>query len=442
MSQPRIALVCDWLTTTGGAEKVLLELHRMYPSAPIYTSQYSEQGIDWFRDADVRTGWLQIFPKSWRKILGPLRQIYFSHLDLSTYDVVISVTGAEAKAVQTIKPAKKKTPSSNYSTHHDKSQYHKACHICYCHVPTQYYWQAYDQYIQDPGFGWLNFFVRFCFKIFVRPLRRADYKASQRPDQFVTISDYAADEIQKYYHREAQVVHPPVDVERFSTKLCTGLSTDSRQKSTASQELSTSIPQEKSQKCTELEEFSTSFPQVFHKKGQKSLSKFEYYIISCRQVTWKRVDLAISACLAAKKHLVVIGDGSEHQRLVKLANNSSLITFIPWLASGELAVFLQHAKAYIFPSLEPFGIAPVEALAAGCPVIAYAKGGSQDFIKPGINGVTFPRQDVNSLIKAFREFEQLKLQPKAIAATAQKFSGSHFRKAMQKLVKEGKHEIF
>lgn len=75
-------------------------------------------------------------------------------------------------------------------------------------------------------------------------------------------------------------------------------------------------------------------------------------------------------------------------------------------------------------------------------MIAYAKGGSQDFIKPGINGVTFPRQDVNSLIKAFREFEQLKLQPKAIAATAQKFSGSHFRKAMQKLVKEGKHEIF
>ena len=118
----KVALVCDWLTNVGGAEKVLLEMHRIFPEAPIYTSQYDPKGIDWFLDADVRTGRLQKFPISWRRILGPFRQKYFSHLDLSEYDLVISVTGAEAKAV--------KAPNG--------------VHISYCHVPTQYYWQMHS----------------------------------------------------------------------------------------------------------------------------------------------------------------------------------------------------------------------------------------------------------------------------------------------------------
>ena len=121
----RVAIVCDWLTNVGGAEKVLLAVHKLYPKAPIYTSQYSPKGIDWFLDADVRTGWLRVFPARLRRFLGPLRQRWFSHLDLSRYDLVISVTGAEAKAVR--------VPNG--------------VHVCYCHVPTQYYWQMYDEWI-------------------------------------------------------------------------------------------------------------------------------------------------------------------------------------------------------------------------------------------------------------------------------------------------------
>ena len=90
----KVALVCDWLTNVGGAEKVLLRLHRMYPDAPIYTSKYDPKGIDWFGDADIRTGWLQKFPSKMRRVLGPLGQRYFSRLDLSEYDLIISVTGA------------------------------------------------------------------------------------------------------------------------------------------------------------------------------------------------------------------------------------------------------------------------------------------------------------------------------------------------------------
>ena len=82
----KVALVCDWLTNVGGAEKVLLRIHQLYPEAPIYTSKYDPKGIDWFKDAEVRTGWLQHFPSKMRRVLGPLRQWYFSHLDLSDYD--------------------------------------------------------------------------------------------------------------------------------------------------------------------------------------------------------------------------------------------------------------------------------------------------------------------------------------------------------------------
>ncbi len=202
-TSPNIALVCDWLTTPGGAEKVLLELHRMYPSAPIYTSQYSKKGINWFDDATVKTGWLQIFPKSLRKLLGPLRQIYFSHLDLSSYDLVISVTGAEAKSVRTKRIIKNRIIDANPTTPGKLSvstietAEQSAYHLCYCHVPTQYYWQMYDKYVNDPGFGLLNPLVRACFKLLVKPLRKADYRAAQQPDQFVTISTYAQQQFQQ-----------------------------------------------------------------------------------------------------------------------------------------------------------------------------------------------------------------------------------------------------
>ena len=190
----KVALVCDWLTNVGGAEKVLLELHKIYPNAPIYTSQYDPSAIDWFKDADVRTGHLQKYPIKFRRLLGPFRQRYFSRLDLSEYDLVISVSGAEAKAVK----AK------------------NGLHICYCHIPTQYYWSMYKDYIKNPGFGILNPLVRLGFRLVVMPLRHADYKAAQGVDHFVTISEYTKSEIKTYYNRESTIIHPPVETDDFN----------------------------------------------------------------------------------------------------------------------------------------------------------------------------------------------------------------------------------
>ncbi|MDO5762293.1 MAG: glycosyltransferase [Bacteroidales bacterium] len=370
LKKMKVAIVCDWLTNVGGAEKVLLEIHRMFPKAPIYTSKYDPKGIDWFKDAEVKTGWLQIFPTALRRFLGPLRQIWFSHLNLAEYDLVISVTGAEAKAVR--------VPNG--------------VHISYCHVPTQYYWQMYDDYVKNPGFGFLNPVVRFCFKALVRPLRRADFKAAGRVDQFVTISEYAKELILKYYKREAVIVHPAVEVEDFA----------------------------RGKEMVEAVE--------------KSVENF--YVTSSRQVTWKRLDLAVGACLKLKRKLVVIGEGPEHKNLMKLAEGSDLIKFVPLLKKEELARYLARAKGYLFPSLEPFGIAPVEALAAGCPVIAFGEGGARDYVRDGENGVLFKRQSVASLAEAIERFEKLKLSRAAVAESAEGFSKERFDEELLAVVRK------
>ena len=199
----KIAIVCDWLLGTGGAERVVLELHKMFPKAPIYTSQYNPDpniwyGDKWFTDADVRTGWLQTLPKRLKKFLPVFRAWYFSRLDLSDYDLVISSSGAEAKFV------KVKSGST---------------HITYCHAPTHYYWSRYDEYLKNPGFGFFDPLARLGLRILAGPMRLWDFKAAQRPDFFIANSTYIKNQVKKYYSRESKVVHPPVDTQRFANHI-------------------------------------------------------------------------------------------------------------------------------------------------------------------------------------------------------------------------------
>jgi glycosyltransferase involved in cell wall biosynthesis len=373
----RVALVCDWLTNVGGAEKLLLKIHNIYPDAPIYTSKYDENGIDWFREADVRTGWMQVFPTRMRRLLGPIRQWYFSHLDLSEYDVVISVTGAEAKSVKSGKWL---------AEHGKKTKNPQGIHISYCHVPTQYYWQMYNEYMKDPGFGVMNLLVRPFFRLFVKPLRRADLKAARRVDYFVTISDYAKDMIKKCYGREAVVIHPPVEFDDFA-KAC-----------------------------------------------GKPVENF--YIVTSRQVNWKKIDLAVRACEMTQRRLVVIGEGPEHKKLVKMAKGAEKITFLPLMKKKELASWVAKAKGYLFPSMEPFGIAPVEALAAGCPVIAFGEGGARDYVQDGKNGLLFDEQTAKSLAEAILEFEKKKFNREKVSKTVKKFAVERFDRELLGFVKK------
>ncbi len=368
----KVAIVCDWLTNVGGAEKVLLAIHELFPKAPIYTSKYDPKGIDWFLDADVRTGYLQKYPTCLRRFLGAKRQKYFEKLDLSEYDVVISVTGAEAKAVR--------VP--------------KGIHISYCHVPTQYYWQMYNDYVKNPGFGALNPLVRACFKKMVKPLREKDLAAAKKVDYFVTISEYAKDLIKKYYGSDAEIIHPPVEVDDFKNV--------------------------KPKRRMTVERFHVD----------------EAYVVTSRQVNWKRLDLAVKACMMAKRHLLVIGEGPEHKKLMKIAGGSKYIKFLPLMKKEDLAKYLSQAKGYLFPSLEPFGIAPVEAIAAGCPVIAYGEGGALDYIVEAKNGILFYKQTAKELAAAILEFEKCEFDRGKLPKTVEKFAKKRFDKEMVEFVGE------
>ncbi len=387
LSKLKVALVCDWLTETGGAEKVLSAVHEMFPDAPIFTSQFrAESAPPEFKTADVRVGWLNIFPRGLRKFISPLRYFYFSHLNLSDYDLVISINNAEAKNVKTF--------NSRTGA--------RALHISYLQgPPTQYYWGLYDEYLKNPGFGKLNFLVRFGLKIFVKPLRKIDYKAAQKPDMLLANSNYVKDEIKKYYHRDATVLFPNVDVKNIQK---------------AVKEIT---------------------PNDTQKLRDKLFAGQDFFIISGRQNNWKRVDLAVQACMDLDENLLVAGYGADHHKLVEMARSHDNIKFLPrYDDAREIVKYFAAAKAFIFPSLEPFGIAPVEALAAGTPLVALKKGGALDFIKEGQNGVFFDEQNVADLSKAIKKIQQQKFNRKVVQQPAEQFSTQNFKEKLHNLVEK------
>ncbi len=405
----KVALVCDWLTEVGGAEKVLLEFHKLFPDALIYTSQYREGRIDWFKGTEIKTGYLQHFPVWTRRLIAPLRQNYFKNLDLSEYDLVISVTGCDAKLIKT-----------------------NGIHLCYCHVPTQYYWGKRDEYLKNPGFGILNPLARSVFKKMLPKLRETDYAAAKNPDKYLTISNYAKQEIKTFYKREASIVNPPVNTDIFA-QVVDNYNTKKR-KSQTKKLYNKTIKMQISQAAKSEQKFCTNLQNV-ENLGilAKVVAKYPdgFYLNFSRQVNWKRLDLAVKCCKKLNMPLVLVGNGPENSRLKKLAKGSDSIMFIDSLPQTDLAMLASLAKAFIFPSEEPFGIAPVEALSAGCPVIAYKGGGALDYIKDGKNGVFFDKQDEKSLEKILKKFDRGDISlnsPQKISKSVEKYSSENFVK--------------
>ncbi len=356
----KVAVVHDWLIG-GGAEKVVLELHNMFPYAPIYTSYATKE---WKKRLHgmVKTGPLQHWPfNRLRKFLPLLRIWWFTRLKLEGYDLVISSSGAEAKGIN--------VPEGTL-------------HINYCHAPTHYYWSRYDEYMKRPGFGVFNPLARLGLRLLVAPLRKWDYKAAQRPDYIIANSTHIKDEIKKYYSRDASVVFPPVDIARFKTTEPT-------------------------------ERFG--------------------FVITGRQTPYKRVDLAVAACSRLGLPLKVIGSGPDYNMLTAMAGAS--VRFLGFLKEEEVARHLQLAEAFVFPGVDDFGIAPVEALAAGTPVIAYKAGGALDYVKPGVSGEFFEEQTVESLMETLQDFKPEKYDNKKVASAATKFSIAEFHTQLEKEIR-------
>lgn len=372
-SSPRVALVHDWLVG-GGAEQVVLELHKMFPDAPIYTSFCSDEWRDKL-DHKVITGFLQAWPFSaLRKFLPILRIWWFKNLNLSNYDLIICSSGnGEAKH---IKIGKWKMENGK-----------KPVHILYCHTPTHYYWRHYNQYIKNPGFGFLNPIVRLGLKILVKPLRKLDYKAAQQPNTIIANSFHIQADIKKYYHRDSQIIHPPVDTERFK--------------------LSTS--------------------------GSR-LSAREGFVTVGRQVPYKKTEIIIEACNKLGLPLTVVGNGPENKKLKKLAGPT--ITFDTKASDEKVAKYMATAEAFIFAAEEDFGITPVEAMAAGTPVIAYKAGGALDYVITGKTGEFFEKQTVASLKNTLQDFRPSSYDKTTLIKYSEQFSKKQFKTKLTQFVRE------
>lgn len=197
-SNPRIAIVCDFLTTMGGAEKVVLAMHEAFPTAPIYTAIYDQEKMPEFSSLDIRTSWLQKLPRFLRKaykLFPTLAVNAFRRLDLSEFDIILTSSYLVSNQVRKTRP--------------------EQTLISYCHTPARYYWSHYDEYRKNPGYGSLDPIIRLLIPIFVPHQRKLDYQAAQRVDLFIANSTETQKRIEKYYGKKSTVIHPPVDVSRF-----------------------------------------------------------------------------------------------------------------------------------------------------------------------------------------------------------------------------------
>jgi len=364
MTSPKVALVTDWITIMGGGEKVVEQFHHLYPEAPIYTSYCTDS---WRKTLDnkVVTGYLQHWPFSkLRRFLPVLRQWWFARLDLSDFDIVISITGnGEAKFVRT----------NDTQTH-----------ICYCHTPPHFYWAQYDEYMKRPSMRpyWL---ARLGLRMLVKPLRKRDFAAAQTVDHFIANSTSIQNDIKRFYNRESTIIFPPINCEQFIQ---------------------------------------------LSPRGKKSIPKTPQCIWWGRVVPAKRLDIAIEACNQLQLPFTIVGRGPELENLRKIAGPT--ITLTGYLPDEERDALIQKADLFLFPSFEDFGVAPVEALAAGLPVVAYRAGGALDYVLEEKNGMFFDKQQPKDLAEAItrsigKTFES---NPNDTA----RFDVSHFRSSVQEFV--------
>ena len=364
---PKIAIVHDWLTVSGGAEVVVAELHSLFPKAPIYTSVYNPAAFSGLKNVDIRTTYLQEkLPAKlrYKHVLWPtLRAKAFRALDLSEFDIIISSSSAEAKAVRKTRPDQ--------------------VHIAYIHTPIRYYWSHYEEFRREFTFGIFTPFIRPVIPYFVKRMRALDLESIKDIDVMIANSEVTQARIKKYYKRSSTVIHPPVAVERFTPP----------------------------------------------PKGERS-----GYVLWGRHVPYKRFDLAVQAANQLGAQLTIIGSGPDTARLKKLAGPT--VHFAGRVSDKELVRLAQSAKGFLFPNEEDFGISAVEALAAGTPVIAYAKGGALDIVQDGETGVLFKEQTVESLVAAMQRFETLSFLPATLHRKAKRFDKSLFGTKILKIVSD------
>ncbi|HXV26497.1 MAG TPA: glycosyltransferase [Candidatus Paceibacterota bacterium] len=354
----KLALVHEYLNQYGGAERVLQLLCARWPDAPVYTMLYDRRATGGVFDGrDVRTSFLQRLPGSirWHHAYTALMPLAVEQFDTGAFDTVLSVSASFAKGIVT-KPLSR--------------------HVSYCLTPPRFLWDDSQRFVRRFA---LPSFLRTASPLLLSYLRVWDRQAADRVDEFVAISRCVADRIAKYYGRQASVVYPPVDVNRF-------------------------VPRE--------------IPGVE-----------PYFLMVGRLVAYKRFDIAIRAANRMRFNLLIVGAGVQERKLRKLAGPT--VTFLGQVDDEALAALYAGCRAVIFPQEEDFGIVPLEAMAAGRPVIAFGGGGALETVVDGTTGLFFPEQSEDSLMQAVESFRGRSWSVSACRARAESFGTERFVREME-----------
>lgn len=373
----KVALVYDRVNKWGGAEKLLLALHELFPEAPLYTSVYDPKKAPWADVFTIKTSFLQNFPfaSSHHELFAILMPLAFESFSFDEYDLVISVTSEAAKGI-IAKP--------------------KTLHICYCLTPTRYLWSGYEDYFRNGLFRKIS-------QPFVSYLRTWDKIAAQRPDTYIAISEEVQKRIKKYYGRGSMVVYPPVDT-AFS-------SLAAQSNVPAAFDAASSV-------------------QLKNKKLDAKRSS--YFLIVSRLVPYKRIDIAVQAFNKLRLPLKIVGVGSQEQSLKRIAGPT--IEFLGNLTDSELLSYYKGCRALIFPGHEDFGLTTVEAQSFGKPVIAYGKGGALETLIGGKTAIFFYEQTSNALTKAVNQFQNSHFDPEDCIEQAIKFNKKRFQEEFTALI--------
>ena len=369
----KTAIVHDWFTGYAGSEKVVESLTNIWKDADIYVLfnflNEEEQKIVVKNKIPI-TSFLQRWGsvrRNHRRFL-PIFPYVIEQFDLSKYDLVISSSHAVAKGVLT---------NSNQ------------LHINYCHTPIRYAWDLTHQYLRESNLS--SGLKGVIAKAVLHYIRMWDVSASNRVDYFAANSKYIAKRINKIYKRDAEVIYPPVDTDKF----------------------------------------------LFETK------KEDFYLTASRLVPYKRIDIIAEAfSKMPDKKLYVIGDGPDEKKIrSKLTSN---IEFFGYLKREELKKYMQKAKAFIFAAEEDFGITMIEALSCGTPVIAYNKGGASETILENETGILFDEQSPENIIDAVNKFEKLerKFNPESLNIYAKQFSRKIFEEKIKRFIDEKCNEFF
>ncbi len=353
------ALVYEWLLTQAGGEKVLGELLELYPS-PLHVLLYDREALKGspMERAEIRSSFIQSLPfaKTQYRSYLPLFPAAVERFDLSAFDTVLSVSHAVAKGVRT-QPGQ--------------------LHLCYCFTPMRWAWD-----LRGPYLAGLDPLRRLAARLALARLRAWDSAGAAKVDHFAAISKHSAGRVLRTYGREAEVIYPPVDLERFAP----------------------------------------------------AADREDYFVTVSRLVDYKRVDLIVEAFTRLRLPLVVVGDGPERARLQAMAGLN--VRFAGRLEPDAVRETVARARAFVFAAEEDFGIAAVEAQACGVPVIAFGRGGLLETVQDGLGGLFFAEQSAGSLAAAIGRFMRAEagFRPAAIRESVRRFSAERFRREFSDFV--------